>query len=195
MCNLYRKVVLFFTVVLKVFHNYNLNNFYVKEIFRCFLSIKMYSHIVWGVYMAKFQPGHRTIRFCKKKAPQNLKTGTSFFTLLVVSVVPCCCSYGIGKKILFHHLCQSIGRRVAIFSLLYSFPWDLRQPMFHRNEVGFTPMFPQKLYWYIMMTDFFNSPDSFWNVEIYRLTVRFGGQIMKPEIVSPNCESWKVWGY
>ena len=29
-----------------------------------------------------------------------------FFTLLVVSVVPCFCSYGIGKKILFHCLCQ-----------------------------------------------------------------------------------------
>ena len=53
MYNLYRKVVFFFTVVLKVFHNY-LNNCYVKEIFRCFLSIKMYSHIVERVFM--FRP-------------------------------------------------------------------------------------------------------------------------------------------
>ena len=41
-----------------------------------------------------------------------------FFTLLVVSLVPCCYSYGIGKKILFRHLRQLIGRRVAILSLL-----------------------------------------------------------------------------
>ena len=47
--------------------------------------------------------------------------------------------------------------------------------MFHRNEVGITPMFPQKLDWYITLYDdrfVFNSPDSFWNFPVMlRFTV------------------------
>ena len=54
MCNLHRKVVLFFTVVLKVFKWFLCT---VKEIFRCFLSIKMYSHSWKSFYVSASQSG------------------------------------------------------------------------------------------------------------------------------------------
>ena len=121
-----------------------------------------------------------------------------FFTLFVLPITFFC---RIFWRVSF---CFAVDTRRQFELTVHSssFPRDLSTLMFHGNEVGIVPRFPsnnrcdripEKLA--IFNTDFsilLILPKLFGNFKVFWFTMRFGGQIMRPWVDSPNRESWQV---